>query len=387
VRQVYLLAGVVDVATETGDTGLLEAAERLWDSAFRTKTYLTGAHGSRHRDESIGDPYELPPDRAYAETCAAIGSFQWNWRMLLATGAQRYADEMERVLYNAIGVSTALDGRHFFYSNPLHLRTGHHGSGEDAPSRRLPWYTCACCPPNLARLMASLQCYVATSDESGLQFHLYATGTVHTGHSTVRIETEYPWDGRIDLTVESRSAHPWTLALRVPGWCTDAAVWIDGRDGRDRPAGGYLRLTRNWQGTTRLTLALPMPVRMVAAHHRVDAVRGCVALVRGPVVYSIEQADLPEGVVLEDVEVDTTAPVDTVMNGPESLIPVTLRARGLVPGTGDSQLYRDHTRDAAEPTPLRLTAVPYFLWGNRTAGPMRVWIPTVHESTNRKEHR
>ncbi|MBT8226681.1 MAG: glycoside hydrolase family 127 protein, partial [Dactylosporangium sp.] len=157
VRQLYLLAGLVDVAVETEDAELLDASRRLWDSAFQTKTYITGAHGSRHRDEAFGDPYELPPDRAYAETCAAIASFQWNWRMLLATGEHRHADEMERVLYNGIAGATATDGRHFFYSNPLQLRTGHDGSDEDAPSVRLPSYSCFCCPPNLARLMASIQ--------------------------------------------------------------------------------------------------------------------------------------------------------------------------------------------------------------------------------------
>ena len=127
VRQVYLLAGAVDVAVETGDAELLAAAERLWESALAGKTYLTGGQGSRHRDEAFGDPYELPPDRAYAETCAAIGSFQWAWRLLLATGRSRYADEMERLLHNGIAASTAVSGTAFFYSNPLQLRTGHDG--------------------------------------------------------------------------------------------------------------------------------------------------------------------------------------------------------------------------------------------------------------------
>ena len=192
VRQLYLLAGVVDVAVETGDDALLAAAERLWESAFGSKTYITGAHGSRHRDEAIGDPFELPPDRAYAETCAAIGSFQWNWRMLLATGGHRYAEEMERVLYNAIAGATALDGRHFFYSNPLHLRTGHDNGGEEAPSQRLPWYTCACCPPNLARLMASVHCYLATTDDDGLQIHQYTAGAIRAGRHHVESQHRLP---------------------------------------------------------------------------------------------------------------------------------------------------------------------------------------------------
>jgi uncharacterized protein len=159
VSQLYLAAGVTDVYIETGDETLLAAMEKLWHSVYDEKTYVTGAHGSRHRDEAFGDPYELPPDRAYGETCAAIASFMWNWRLLLATGHGRYAEAMERALYNAIAVATAVDGCHFFYSNPLHLRAGHDGSHEDAASERLSWYACSCCPPNLARLIASLHHY------------------------------------------------------------------------------------------------------------------------------------------------------------------------------------------------------------------------------------
>ena len=208
-------------------TNLLDSARRLWADAFGAKTYLTGAQGSRHRDEAFGDPYELPPDRAYGETCAGIASFQWNWRMLLATGEGKYADEMERTLYNVIAGSTALDGTHFFYANPLQLRTGHDGSHEDAPSQRLPWYSCACCPPNLARLVASLSGYVATTDHGGLQVHLYADGELRTTvdgadvHLVTR--TGYPWDGRVEAAVTTDAALTWSCgspAGRTALWST-----------------------------------------------------------------------------------------------------------------------------------------------------------------------
>jgi DUF1680 family protein len=405
VRQLYLLAGMVDVAVETGDVSLLDSARRLWDSAFRTRTYVTGAHGSRHRDEAFGDPYELPPDRAYAETCAAIASFQWNWRMLLADGERRYADEMERALYNAIAVSPALNGTHFFYSNPLQLRTGHDGSGEDAPAQRLPWYSCACCPPNLARLMASLQAYVATEDDAGLQIHLYSAGTIratiHGRPVEVAISGGYPWDGRVVLDIRADSPEPWTLALRIPGWCVDFAIEINGlpQDSLPQdnlPRDGYLRLTRDWTAAT-VILELSMPPRLVAAHPNVDAVRGCLAVLRGPLVYCLEQADLPAGVVLEDVRLDPAeppwvagsvpAPAAGGATGPAGA--VTIAGRATVRSASSPALYRDATTHAATnsptpsptppnkpPTPIPLTVVPYFLWGNRTAGPMRVWIPT-----------
>jgi uncharacterized protein len=343
VRQLYLLAGVVDVAVETGDASLLEASRRLWRSAFTSKTYLTGGHGSRHRDEAIGDPYELPPDRAYAESCAAIGSLHWNWRMLLATGEGRYAEEIERVLYNAVAVAVAEDGTHFFYSNPLQLRTGHDDGGEDAPAQRLSWYSCACCPPNLARLMASLHAYLATSDDGGVQLHQYTRSTLHHDRGDLAVDTEFPWDGTVSVTVESTSDDEWTLALRVPAWCTDATLLIGDTPVATPDVDGYRRVTRVWKGRTTVTLRLAMPPRYVNAHPRVDAVRGCVAPMRGPLVYCIEQADLAPGTILEDVRVDPSAAIEVA-------------GQNLMVATD-------------------VVAVPYFRWGNRQPGPMRVWIP------------
>ncbi|TDV42199.1 glycoside hydrolase family 127 protein [Actinophytocola oryzae] len=370
VRQLYLLAGVVDVAVETHDETLLAAARRLWDDAFGAKTYVTGAQGSRHRDEAFGDPYELPPDRAYGETCAAIASFHWNWRMLLATGEVRYADEMERALYNVIAGSTALDGEHFFYSNTLHLRSGHDGSHEDAPSGRLPWYSCACCPPNLARLLASLSGYLLTTDHSGLQVHLYAAGDVRTtvdGHDVhVAVRTDYPWDGRVVLTVTTDAAV--TLSLRVPRWATEVRLDGDVVEARD----WYVQVQRDWSCGATVTLDLPMAPRIIAPHPRIDAVRGCVAVARGPLVYAVEQADLPAGVTLEDVRIDPGAPIAA---GRLPDIPVTLTVAGAVETAESDELYPAAARTHTEP--LELTAIPYFLWGNRTPGPMRVWIPVT----------
>jgi DUF1680 family protein len=388
VRQLYLLAGVVDVAVETHDTALLEAADRQWADAFGTKTYLTGGHGSRHRDESFGDAYELPPDRAYAEACAAVASFHWNWRMLLATGQARFADEMERTLYNAIAVATALDGRHFFYSNPLQLRSGHDGSSEDAPSARLAWYSCPCCPPNLARLMASLQAYVATADADGVQVQLYAAGriraTVHGGEVGVTLTTGYPWRGQVALTITGGPARPWTLALRVPGWCTGVRVEIDGTVAPATIDRGYLRLTRQWPVGATVTVDFAMPVRLAAAHPHVDAVRGCLALARGPLVYCLEQADLPAETALEDVRLDTATLPEPVQHPDLPQSTVALAARGTIAPPATPRLYPD----APQPRPDRppaaavdLTAVPYFLWGNRAPGPMRVWLPVAPDPT------
>ena len=372
VRQMYLLAGAVDVAVETRDAALLGAAERLWESALASKTYLTGGQGSRHKDEGFGDPYELPPDRAYAETCAAIGSFQTAWRLLLATGRSAYADEMERVLLNGIAASTAVDGKAFFYANPLQLRTGHDGSHEDTPSQRLSWYSCACCPPNLARLMASLQSYTATGTASGIQLHLYAAGTVVSGAYTLDVRTLYPWDERIDITVTAAGDGPWTLALRVPAWCWDARLSVNGALVRAGAQEGYLRVTRSWTAGDVVTLVLAMPPRAVGAHPRVDAVRGSAALARGPVVYCLEHADLPSGVLLEDLELDISAPLSV---GDHEIAPAAILA--IVRRRPDSPdvLYRPLGPSPAGEEPMTVPAIPYFLWANRAPGPMRVWIP------------
>ncbi len=356
VRQLYLAAGVTDVYLENGDESLLTAMTALWDSAFGTKLYVTGGHGSRHRDEAYGDPFELPPDRAYAETCASIAALQWGWRMLLATGDARYAEEMERALVNAIAASTAHTGTEFFYSNPLQLRTGHDGSGEDAPSERLSWYACACCPPNLARLLASVHGYAATSDDAGLQLHLLTAGTFEGPGLTAVVRTGYPYDGDVRITVRGSGE----LAVRIPSWAAGAGF----------EPGTYHRVQVADGDEVRLTL--PMTPRLVRADERVDAVRGCVAVVRGPLVFCVEQADLPDGVLVEQLRLDPAAPIADEAG--DEVSPVRLRLSGVARDTAPA-LYGLY--DPAPPVdrPVTFTAIPYQAWANRGPGAMRVWLP------------
>ncbi|MEV0620133.1 beta-L-arabinofuranosidase domain-containing protein [Nonomuraea sp. NPDC050404] len=370
VRQLYLAAGVTDLYLENGDETLLRAMEQLWDSAFGSKMYLIGGHGSRHRDESYGDPFELPPDRAYAETCASIAALQWCWRMLLATGQARYAEEMERALLNAIAASTDRTGTNFFYSNPLQLRTGHDGSHEDSPSERLPWYGCACCPPNLARLLASLHGYAATSDASGLQLHLLTAGTFAGESLTATVETGYPWDGGVLVTVAGAG----DLAVRVPAWAHGATVAVTGGQVLAEPTPGeYLRVSCEDGATVRLTL--PMTPRLVRADDRVDAVRGCVAVMRGPIVYCVEQADLPDGILVEQLRLDPAAGI-AEDHAQSDLTPVQLRLSGVVRPL-EPDLYVPHDASVGNGTPVTFTAIPYHAWANRGPGAMRVWIPTA----------
>ncbi len=388
VRQLYLLAAATDLATETGDEELRAAAERLWTAMTAAKTHLTGGLGAHHDEEDFGDPYELPNERAYCETCAAIASVQWSWRMALLTGEARYSDLIERTLFNGFLAGVSLDGERWLYVNPLQVRDGHTDPGGDQSARRTRWFKCACCPPNVMRLMASLEHYLASADAGGLQIHQYVTGRYagDLGGTPVAVtaETDYPWQGTIALTVEESPAdRPWTLSLRVPQWCRDFQVRVGETvyDRTDAPVtDGWLRLERTWTAGDQVVLDLGMEPRLTAADPRVDAVRGCVAIERGPLVYCLEQVDHPGG-GLDDLVIDTTRPL-AVKHRPDLLGGVTTVVaaghRRRLPETGWWP-YRS-AEDTEAPTtpgePLELTAIPYYAWANRRDGSMRVWLPT-----------
>ncbi|MEY9964042.1 DUF1680 family protein [Streptacidiphilus sp. MAP12-16] len=387
VRQLYLLAAAADLAAETGETELRAANERLWLAMTATKTHLTGGLGAHHDQEDFGDPYELPNERAYCETCAAVASIQWSWRMALLTGQAQYSDLIERTLFNGFLAGVSLDGESWLYVNPLQVRDGHTDPGGDQSARRTRWFRCACCPPNVMRLLASLQHYLASTNGEGLQLHQYATGR-YTGDVAgapvvVSVNTNYPWDGRITLTVDQAPGdRPWTLSLRIPQWCEQYAVQCGPDTLEAQAADGWLRLERTWQTGERVVLDLDLEPRLTRADPRVDAVRGCVAIERGPLVYCLEQVDHPGG-GLDDVVLDTGRPL-AVKHRPDLLGGVTVVAgagwrRSLpVPQWWPYQR-TDQQPDAADETGERveLTAVPYYAWANRQDGSMRVWLPTA----------
>src|SRR5262245_47864686 len=270
VRQLYLDSGAVDVAVETGDTELLAAVHRRWQDMVASKMYLTGALGSRHKDEAFGDPFELPPDRAYAETCAAIASAMLAWRLLLATGDPACADVLERTVFNGILPSLSREGTSFFYVNPLQRRT-HRTWADTGEGERAPWYACACCPPNLMRLIASFQQTLATTTDAGVQVWQYASAEIGAGDVRLGVETDYPWDGAVSVTVLDAPDAERELSFRVPAWCSSAA--LRGGDGAavgDRD-GASIRVARVWHAGDRLDLMLDMPARITHPDPRVDA--------------------------------------------------------------------------------------------------------------------
>ncbi len=376
VRALYLYCGAADVYAETGDPGLLEALERLWGNMTTKRMYVSGGLGSRYEGEAFGEDYELPNGRAYTETCAAIAGVMWNWRMLLVSGEARYADLMEHTLYNAVLPGLSLDGRRYFYQNPL---------AADGTHRRQPWFGCACCPPNVARLLASLPGYFYGVSNGALWVHLYAEGaaTIDLGDRSVRItqRTNYPWSGNVEIEVGSEG--DFGLMLRVPSWCELAyTVEVNG-EAVDVPLspGSYAEIRRNWRTGDKVHLKLQMPVRFVECHPHVTENAGCVALMRGPLLYCVEQADHPD---LDPRDLVVSAgPMPSVSFEPDLLGGVTaliVRAEAVAPEPAwENRLYRtvsDHPEDLRAEA-VELKAVPYYAWANREPGAMHVWLRSL----------
>jgi hypothetical protein len=362
VRALYLAAGAADVAIEDGDEELLTALGRQHAHLRETKQYVTGGLGARWEHEAFGDPYELPADRAYAETCAGIGAVQWAWRMLLATGDAAYADQIERLLFNAILPGVSLRGDEYFYVNTLHLRQDAQADHQRSPAGgRQRWFDCACCPPNLMRTLAQVAGYLATTSADGVQVHQYApasiTAPASEGTLALRLETEYPWQGSVRIVFESAPEADVTLALRIPSWADGATL-----DGAPVAAGAYATVRRRFTAGDDLRLELPLRAAGQSAHERVDAVRGCLAIERGPLVYAIEAADQEPGVVIDDLRL----PADTSFT-PQHL-PELL---------GGVTVLRFMARQAGSDAPVAVTAIPYYAWANRGARPMRVWLPVT----------
>lgn len=395
VRAMYLATGATDVYLETGDQTLLGAMERQWEAMVAAKLYLTGGLGSRERDEAIGEPYELSPDRAYCETCAAAGQIFWNWKLLQATGNPRYADLLERTLYNAFLVGVGLDGRSYFYANPLEVRAEHEPphesewSGEtpwyispapeQATAHRRPWFRCACCPPNVMRVLSSLEQYVATVTADGVQVHQYAAGTLATGHgaerTALRVATEYPWHGTVVVTVDATPDREWELSLRIPAWAAGARVTVAGRT--EPAAVGTWSARRRWSPGDEVVLELPLEPRLTAPVGRASATYGCVAVERGPLVYCAESPDNPD-VNLADLRVDPAVPPvgspgPTLVDG---LVAVDLAATTAPAGEQWPYPRRQPREPASVDATRRVATIPYFAWANRGTSAMRVWLPS-----------
>ena len=383
VRQLYLNAGVTDLFLETGETALGDVMREQWDRVHTRKMYLSGAFGSRHRDESFGNDHELPPDRAYAETCATIADLHWTWRMMLAGDDPRHADVIEREIHNALAASVDATGTRFFYSNPLQRRPDRFDE-ENSPAERQEWYSCACCPPNIARTIAQLGAYVAglRQEEHGTSLELLQLADMsialpaELGSGTLHVETDYPDSGTLHLRLAPlHAAEGARLGVRIPGWARSGTITPAAGPERPLDAGELAaqRLELPLEEVDGTVIVLDMPPRWTVSHPRVDATRGCVALERGPLVHCIEQVDLPSGVEVDDLLVPAGATASAREDG---TLELSLRHR---PSAGE--LYRSlHGQEAsgADAEAVTVTAVRFSSWGNRGPGAMRIWLPREH---------
>jgi DUF1680 family protein len=362
VRAMYLYAAVTELVAERDDEELRAALDRLWENMTTKRMYITGGIGPEHEHEGFTEDYDLPNETAYAETCAAIGSIFWNQRMFELTNEPKYADLIERTLYNGFLAGIGLDGKHFFYVNPLASAGDHHRKG---------WFTCACCPPNAARLFSSLGQYLYSVNDGELYVNQYVGSDLATSVDGTAVELDQssalPWKGTVSITVEADGPVP--INLRIPSWCDDATVTIDGET-IDQDGSGYARVEREWDGE-RIELSLAQETELKTAHPAVESDAGRVAVERGPLVYCAEAVDNDRP--LHQYEVPTGTGVNAehdadLLNGVTAL-----RADAAVPSMDgwEGSLYRPADEMETEDDDIEL--VPYYAWDNREAGTMQVW--------------
>jgi len=380
VRAMYACCGATDYYLETGDAEYWKTLNVLWDDLSRHQLYITGGVGARAAGEAFGDAYELPNARAYGESCAAIGNMMWNWRMLAATGDSKFADVIERALYNGINSGMSLDGRTYCYRNPLAF--------DPATGDRIrnPWYDTTCCPPNLERTFASLPGYLYSTSDDGLYVHLYETSDLNwrlydgTGLRVAQ-KTRYPWEGEVQLEVSPAQPAEFALYLRIPAWSARSSVRVNGESIAGVEAGRYLEIRRRWSSGDRVTLSFDMTPQIVRANPAVTENTGRVAFQRGPVVFCMEgldQAVRPEERNLAGFSVKASGATSAAWE-PSLLDGVMVLEHQGSHETAPPSPTLYYAADTPEP-PAReaaLRLIPYYAWANRQPSEMQVWIPYV----------
>jgi DUF1680 family protein len=380
VRAMYACCGATDYYLETGDPAYWKTLDVLWRDLVNSQMYVTGGVGARSDGEAFGDPYELPNARAYGESCAAIGNMMWNWRMLAATGESKFADVMERALYNGINSGMSLDGTLYCYRNPLAFDP----SGGD--KIRNDWYDTTCCPPNLERTFASLPGYFYSTSGEGIYLHFFDNSELdwHLENGVglkVRQKTNYPWDGSVEITVTPAEPAEFTFFIRIPGWTDSAQVGVNGKSVSGAAPGQYLPIRRRWSGGDVVRVQFNMKPQLLESNAQVIENNGRVAVERGPLVYCLEQIDQPQGVALKDVALNlgakSSAPFQEEFQKDLLGGVLLLRHAGatLRESAEHSHLYFRYSGELRKSKPVSLTFIPYYAWANRTATPMQVWTP------------
>lgn len=378
VRAMYLYTGAADVAASTQDPGYMNAMKTVWEDVVYRNMYITGGIGSSGSNEGFSTDYDLPNQSAYCETCASVGMVFWNQRMNLLTGDAKYFDVLERSLYNGALSGLSLTGDRFFYGNPL-ASSGTHARRE--------WFGTACCPSNIARLVASLGDYIYGKDQSGIWVNLYVgsntTVTLEKTSVPIRMETSYPWEGTVKLTMNPEKKTTYSLRLRIPGWASNAVVpgdlyrfsekyssnvslQVNGKAAEFRTENGYAVITRTWQKGDVVELTLPMEVKRVLAKAEVSANSDRIALQRGPLVYCVEGADNDGQAWNLIVPPSATFKAVPHRVSTEQVVAIQAMLPVVGPSSDGTQLV---TRNNM------VTAIPYYAWANRGSNPMQVWLP------------
>ncbi|HQM36348.1 MAG TPA: glycoside hydrolase family 127 protein [Candidatus Marinimicrobia bacterium] len=374
VRAMYMYAGMTDIAAIYQDSAYFEALMKIWENIVTKKMYLTGGVGARHDGEAFGDNYELPNLTAYNETCAAIGSVYWNQRLFRLTGDAQYYDIIERTLYNGLISGISLDGKKFFYPNPLES-DGKYQFNQGACTRQ-PWFDCSCCPTNIIRFLPSVPelIYATIADSVYINLYISSNADIIVNQKKIEIiqQTDYPWHGKINITVNPEKKTTFTLKLRVPGWARNEVVpgdlykyiaenpekvslLVNGKDENGVLDKGYIEITRKWTRGDKIELTLPLAVRKVIAHEKVADDVNKIAFECGPIVYCAEEIDNHR---ISEI----TVPLDTKLNITKGA--VLTENVNILRGKVDNQ---------------ELILIPYYVWSNRGVGKMKVWLPINKE--------
>ncbi|WP_263351221.1 glycoside hydrolase family 127 protein [Acidicapsa acidisoli] len=381
VRAMYACCGATDYYLETGDPAYWQTLNHLWQDLSEHQMYITGGVGARSQGESFGHAFELPNAQAYGESCAAIGNMMWNWRMLAASGEARFADVIERALYNGINSGMSLDGKLYCYRNPL----AHDSSTRD--KIRNPWYDTTCCPPNLERTLASLPGYFYSTSEDGVYVHLYDNSEMnwhlHSGTSLhIKQETRYPWEGDVRLHVHLPAPEAFTLYVRIPAWSRTTTVTLNDKPVEGVKAGEYLPIHNHWSGHDHVEISFDMQPKLVHANPAVADDMGRVAIQRGPIVYCMEQLDQKAGSApIEFYGYSAHLTGETTSSFEPNLLGgvVALEHPGSFAGAPATEaLYSTGEPSAAKAEPAtKLKLIPYYAWANREDSSMQVWIPYI----------
>ncbi|MGB2763996.1 MAG: glycoside hydrolase family 127 protein [Candidatus Aminicenantaceae bacterium] len=387
VRAAYMYAGMADVAALTGNVNYVSAINRIWENVVSKKLYLTGGIGSRHDGEAFGDNYELPNLTAYNETCAAIGNVMWNHRLFLLFGETKYLDVLERSLYNGLISGVSLSGDLFFYPNPLES-DGEFKFNQGA-LRRKPWFDCACCPGNLARFLPSIPGYIYANKGNILYVNLFVSSSAKikmaNNKVTIKQESNYPWEGDINITVDPELSEKFAIYVRIPGWAQSKPVpsdlyrykiksekkvslKVNGNSVNLNMDKGFAKILRKWKKGDKIELDLPMPIKRVLCNEKVEGNREKVAIERGPIVYCAEEVDngknvrklvIPDNVVLRS-------------EYQKDLVGGIVIIHGIIPGLNLSKEGKSEAKNKQ-----KFIAIPYYAWGYRGEGQMAVWLAHI----------